>query len=101
MRTPERIEKDKIRHYLDSRAAYYFMPVQTGYGRRTVDILACIRGRFWAIEVKRDNSQIPVRQRQILEEIEQAGGMTTWGDAERVIRDIEKWFSTTIARTTF
>lgn len=50
----ERVTKEDIKAYLTEIGAEYFMPVQTGYGARTVDILGCLRGHFFAIEVKRD-----------------------------------------------
>ena len=94
MRTPEGVEKDLIKAYLTRlgpRGCYWFMPVQTGWGRQTVDILACIDGTFWAIEVKRDGKMPTARQTAVLNQIRAAGGKTTWGTAVRIVGEIEKW----------
>jgi len=50
---PEGEVKQEVLRGLAGIGAYYFMPVQTGFGKRTVDILACYKGRFIAIECKR------------------------------------------------
>lgn len=51
--TPEGKVKKEIKEYLDSIGAYYFMPVQMGYGvRGTPDFLVCLHGRFIGIEAK-------------------------------------------------
>lgn len=94
MRTPEAIEKDLIKDYLKGlgpRTCYWFMPVQTGWGRQTVDILACIHGTFWAIEVKQDGKAPTARQTAVLSQVRAAGGMTTWGTAVQIVAAIEQW----------
>lgn len=75
---PEAEVKDQIRAYLKSIGAYQFWPVQMGYGNRTVDCLACIDGRFFAIEVKRaDTRPEPTGpQQQCLKEVDLAGGIS-------------------------
>jgi hypothetical protein len=103
MRTPERIEKDALEDFLNTLPrCYEFNPVQIGYGKRTVDKLACINGRFWGIECKKKyhTGPLPPRQRRILDDIEAAGGMTAWGSAEKCIGEIKAWLSTTTKRTT-
>ena len=58
MRTPEGYEKDEIKKYLDSIGAWYFCPYMAGFGKSGVpDIVACIQGKFWAIEVKREGKE--------------------------------------------
>jgi hypothetical protein len=99
MKTPEGYEKDDIKKYLDSIGAYYFMPVQTGYGQTTVDILACIDGVFWGIEVKRPGKVATPRQEQKMREIREAGGVGIAGTAEQVIRFIKGWSAANQERT--
>lgn len=72
--TPEGKVKKEIKAWLDVQNVYYFMPVQTGYGRRTVDILLCWRGRFVAVEVKRPGSNAKKFQARIIDAVEKAGG---------------------------
>jgi hypothetical protein len=83
--TPEGRIKIKIKKLLDSYAhhVYYFMPVQTGYGNRTVDFLGCICGVFFAIEAKKPGAVPTAIQNATLERIREAGGMTF------VVRDDE------------
>jgi hypothetical protein len=75
--TPEGRIKIKIKKLLDSYAhhVYYFMPVQTGYGNRTVDFLGCICGVFFAIEAKKPGGKVTALQNATLERIREAGAM--------------------------
>ncbi len=74
--TPEGIVKKQIRDYLDEIGAYHFCPVQMGMGARTLDILACVHGRFIGIEVKRPGIVDPSPlQRITIKKIADAGGV--------------------------
>lgn len=80
--TPESLIKSKIRHYLvDEKKAYFFAPVQMGMGVSTLDILACVNGRFVGIEVKTPGKQPTVRQAYNIEAILRAGGVAFWTDS--------------------
>ena len=48
-------------------------------------------GAFWGIEVKREGFGPTALQEARMEEVKKAGGMTAWGTAEKVIREIEAW----------
>lgn len=51
--TPEGKVKNKIKDYLKSIDAWYYMPVSNGMGRvGCPDILVCYKGLFMAFEVK-------------------------------------------------
>lgn len=90
MKTPEGYEKDDICKYLDEIGAWYFRPYMAGYGKSGVaDIIACIEGVFWSIEVKREGKEPTLRQLQRMDEIEKAGGFVCAGTAERVIAYIK------------
>ena len=78
--TPEGQVKHELKKYLDAMGVYYFMPVQTGYGRATLDFLCCIRGRFVGIETKAPGKQPTGRQRRVMAEIDGAHGVAIWGD---------------------
>lgn len=66
----------KIKGYLDSLGAYYIKTHGSVYSRAgTPDIIACINGRFIAIEVKRPGGVVSPLQRANLKMIEQAGGV--------------------------
>ncbi len=87
--TPESKVKAEIIFNLKKRGAYYFMPVQTGYGQRTVDILACIGGRFVAIECKAGVNKPTATQQKTLSDIAGAGGVAvvaySWADVEKAL----------------
>jgi hypothetical protein len=95
MKSPEGYEKDDICKYLDKRGAWYFRPYMAGFGKAGVgDIIACIAGTFWSVEVKREGKEPTVLQWTRIDEIRAAGGQATWGTAEKVISEIEAWRST-------
>jgi hypothetical protein len=72
--TPEGKVKAEIKAYLDSIGAYYFMPVQMGYGAKTLDFLVCYKGRFIGIEAKREDAEATKYQIQTMRHIAEAGG---------------------------
>jgi hypothetical protein len=74
MKGPEAIIKQKIRKWLEQQGAYVFSPVQMGFGKQTLDLLVCWRGRFIAIEVKAPGKNPTKRQELIINEIRRSGG---------------------------
>lgn len=75
MKTPEGKVKDAIKAWLlRQRGCYFFLPVQTGMGTATLDIICCWRGTFVAIEVKSEVGKLTKRQMYISGIIEAAGG---------------------------
>ena len=90
MKPPESYEKDEIKKYLVSIGAWYFCPFMAGFGKSGVpDIIACIRGEFWGIEVKREGKLPTKIQRHRMLEIEQANGQSVAGTAKVVIDTIK------------
>ena len=88
--TPEGKLKKEVKAYLKSLNAYFFMPVQTGYGATTLDFLVCINGRFVAIETKAPGRWPTLRQDRVIREIIQAGGIAFATDSlERTKKYIE------------
>jgi hypothetical protein len=87
--------KQKIKKKLEGLGAYVFCPVQTGYGKRTVDMLICLNGSFLAIEVKRPKGVITEKQKVTLKEINEAGGVAiiaySWDDVEKVIGEYDRF----------
>lgn len=73
--TPEGKVKAAIKKWLKEQGAYFFMPVQTGYGAVTLDFLVCWNGKFVAIEAKREKGgRVSPRQSIVMEEIWRAHG---------------------------
>lgn len=91
--TPEGEEKKLVKDYLTSIGAYQFWPVQTGYGRDTVDCIACIYGAFWGIEVKSETGKATKRQLIRLNEMEAAGAKVVIGTAAIIISIIRQYES--------
>lgn len=73
--TPEGKVKKKVLDLLISNGAYYVMPVTGGYGRSGVpDIIACLRGKFVAIECKAGDNKVTALQEKALFDIQKAKG---------------------------
>jgi hypothetical protein len=87
--------KKEIRQYLDSLGAdcWHVSYMSTGYGKRGVpDRLVCYRGRFLALEVKRDaNAPTTAWQKREIAAIVAAGGraIVCWS-VEHVREEIEE-----------
>jgi len=85
--TPEGKVKKKVKEYLVSIGAWYYMPVSNGMGRSGCpDILVCYKGRFMAFETKAPGklkNTTPNQDREI-EGINKAGGMAI------VVDDVEQ-----------
>jgi len=75
MRTPEGKVKAEVKKYLKKIGAYYFMPVQTGYGAAGVDFYICYEGWFIAVETKAGEAIPKPRQRKVLEDVDSCGGI--------------------------
>lgn len=72
----EKSVKLAVKDLLKRKGAYWFMPVQMGYGATSLDFLGCYKGQFFAIECKRPGAtpQPTPRQMAALQEIDAAGG---------------------------
>lgn len=74
--TPEAKVKKKVVAELKRFGAYYFYPVTGGYGSSGVpDIIACLMGRFVAIECKAGKNKPTDLQEKNLRDISKAGGI--------------------------
>jgi hypothetical protein len=74
--TPEGRVKNEVKKQLKALGAYQFWPVQTGMGAVTLDCLACLSGRFIAIETKAPGKRPTPLQETTLTKIAEAGGVT-------------------------
>lgn len=84
--TPEKKVKTKVTKLLDSYGVYWFYPVMSGYGSSGIpDIVACVRGRFVAIECKATLKDQPTAlQQKNLARIKDQGGIAVVINAENV-----------------
>jgi hypothetical protein len=76
MSTPEGKVKAKVKDVLKKHGAYSFMPVQTGYGDKTLDFLCCVNGHFIGIETKAPGKRPGPLQDFAIRRIRAAGGHT-------------------------
>ena len=71
----EKLVKEALKKYLKSIGAYYYMPVNMGYGAASIDFFVCHKGKFYGIETKKPGIKDPtIRQTIVLTEIALAGG---------------------------
>jgi hypothetical protein len=92
--TPEGRVKAKIRDVLNRHEGLWqYWPVPSGYGRRTVDVIGCFRGFFFAIEAKRDGEEPTELQREELLAMRDAGGVTfvIAGEHHIGLASLESW----------
>ncbi len=76
MSTPESKVKSAVVKLLKAHNVYYFFPATHGYGRSGVpDIVACVRGRFIAIECKAGKNEPTALQQREIKSIQIAGGI--------------------------
>ena len=67
--------KADVKDYCKEIGAFYFMPVQMGYGKSSIDFLICWRGLFIGVETKAPGKWEPTgRQGRTIKEIKQANG---------------------------
>lgn len=74
---PEKKVENQIKRYLDKLGAYYLKVHGSAFQPAgTPDILACVNGRFVAIEVKRANGGVVSElQKAKLKHIKNSGGV--------------------------
>ena len=89
--TPEAKVKKVIKKVLDKVGAYYFMPVQMGMGKRTLDFLVCHKGKFFGFEAKAPGQKITALQSLCMTEIQNAGGDCLVIDSVELAGQLEHW----------
>jgi hypothetical protein len=73
--TPEGKVKRQIKAYLKAQGVYFYMPVPSGLGARTLDFLCCIEGRFLGIEAKAPGKKATHAQQDEIDRMAQARGL--------------------------
>lgn len=88
MSKSEKQIENEIKKYLDSLGAYYIKTLGSSVPAGTADILACIEGRFVAIEVKKEIGGIVSElQKFKIREVRKAGGLAF---VARSVNDVER-----------
>ena len=89
-RTPEGVVKHAIKSWLKTvPGCWFYMPVQSGMGVVGIpDIIGCLEGNFFAIEVKAPGKlhNVTPNQRAQLRGIEEAGGLQMAVDSLSSVR---------------
>jgi len=72
---------------------YTYWPVPSGFGRTTIDVIGCYRGRFFGVEVKGEGKKPTLRQTQELTSMAKAMGKTfvVIGPSDPVLDDLKQW----------
>ena len=83
--------KAKVKRILNRAEAYYFMPVQTGYGLPTLDFLCFHRGRGFAIETKAPGKKPTRRQEAIIHDIQLSEAKVFVIDGD--CTELEEWLA--------
>lgn len=91
--TPEGKVKHAVKKLLVEHGAYYFMPVQTGYGAPALDFYVCLRGRFLAIETKAPKKKPTPRQLVVINDIKAAGGDAIVVDGTDDYKELKQWLT--------
>ena len=74
--TSEKQIENQIKRYLDNVGAWHIKTHGNMFSKAgTPDILACVKGRFVAIEVKRPGGVVSALQKANIKLIQQAGGV--------------------------
>jgi hypothetical protein len=97
MTAPEARTKAKLRELLKEYSGIYtYWPVPYGYGRVTLDVLGCYRGRFFSVETKAPGKKPTLRQQGELENIGLAMGQTfvIAGPESPVFDTLREWLDT-------
>jgi hypothetical protein len=93
--TPEAKTKKAVKALLDASGAYHFMPPANGYGRAGIpDIVACVNGRFLAVECKAGKGKTTALQDRELAAIRAAGGVSlVVYDSAQDLRALQEWIN--------
>ena len=93
MATPEGKVKKVIKDLLKEYGAWFFMPVQGGFGRAGVpDFIGVHKGRFFAVETKGKEGQRPTRLQQIeMRDIAAQGGTCFVVAGQDGLEDLKVW----------
>ena len=77
--------KKRVKEILDKAGCWYFFPAANGYGRSAIpDIICCMKGRFLAIECKKENLRPTAIQQREMDKITANGGGAICINAENV-----------------
>jgi len=95
--TPEGRVKKRVKEVLEKYGAYYFMPVQNGMGKPSLDFIVCHKGRFAAIETKAGTKSMTDRQVATSDEMRLAGAAVFLINEQYGWLELACWLSEPVA----
>ncbi|MGX7091211.1 VRR-NUC domain-containing protein [Hutsoniella sourekii] len=85
---PEKKVENAIKRYLDSLGAYWIKTLGGSVPAGTPDIIACVNGRFVAIEVKRpEGGTVSELQKHKIKMVNNAGGVAFVATSVEEVRE--------------
>lgn len=91
--TPEGKVKERVKTLLRQYGAYWHMPVQNGMGAPSLDFICCLRGRYFAIETKKEADTMTPRQEVTAGRIADAGGAVFLVNEVIGMRELEQFLT--------
>ena len=92
MSTPESLVKAKVKAALKTLpAVFQHWPVMNGMGAPILDCIACVNGRYIAIECKAKGKHPTPRQHMLIQQILEAGGRAFVVDDEQSLNEVMDW----------
>ena len=90
--TPEGKTKALVVALLKDERVYHFFPATHGYGRSGVaDIVACVAGKFLAIECKAPGKKPTALQLREIDRVRLAGGTAVVVSDEGSLEALRRW----------
>lgn len=92
--TPEGRIKQRVSKFLGTMPGlYYYMPVQAGYGRATLDYVGCYLGHFFSIETKAPGKHPTDRQEVVITAMRRSGAAVFVIDSDD-LSELKRWMTT-------
>jgi hypothetical protein len=88
---PEEKVKAAVKKVLLKYGAYWHMPVQNGFGAPSLDLICCLKGKYFAIETKAPGKKPTPRQETTIAAIRAAGGKVFVIDGDTSL--LESWLT--------
>lgn len=95
-KTPEGEVKKQVKALLEKVGAYYFMPVQGGYGAPGLDFHCVVNGRAFFIETKAPGKKMTPRQRATAQKMTAAGAAVFVVDGPDTLKEVSLWLAKTL-----
>src|SRR5262245_28113125 len=91
--TPEGYVKREVDKVLAlcGKPTWWFKPVQSGYGKRALDYVGCLNGRFFAVETKAPGEKLTQFQRLTCLAMHQSGAAVFIVSTTEGVQAFARW----------